>query len=234
MRLRIHLASAVATVALIGGVVLIAPVQAANIHEQQIAAASQAPGTANEPATPGSQPKTGNQLATGAGTATSPSTGAGTGTPSAGAEPGTGNTAAMAAEKSTDSDKMSGMSGGKGMHSALMEKHIKELHARLKITQEQEQQWENVVQVMRENAETMDSLVNERAENAKSMSAVEDLKAYGEIAEAHAEGVKKFSAAFQSLYDSMSDAQKKSADALFRNRISERMHGHHPRTAQPG
>jgi hypothetical protein len=48
------------------------------------------------------------------------------------------------------------------------------------------------------------------------MTAVDDLKSYGEIANAHADGIKKFIPVFESLYASMSDAQKKSADTLFR------------------
>jgi hypothetical protein len=48
------------------------------------------------------------------------------------------------------------------------------------------------------------------------MSAVEDLKSYSEIAEAHADGLKKFIPVFEPLYASMSDAQKKDADKLFK------------------
>jgi hypothetical protein len=49
------------------------------------------------------------------------------------------------------------------------------------------------------------------------MSAVEDLKSYSEIAEAHADGLKKFIPVFEPLYASMSDAQKKDADKLFQH-----------------
>ena len=35
--------------------------------------------------------------------------------------------------------------------------------------------------------------------------------------DAHADGIKKFTPAFETLYVSMSDAQKKDADALFRH-----------------
>ena len=48
------------------------------------------------------------------------------------------------------------------------------------------------------------------------MTAVDDLKSYSEIADAHADGLKKFTPAFEPLYAGMSDAQKKSADTLFR------------------
>jgi len=69
---------------------------------------------------------------------------------------------------------------------------------------------------MRENATSLDGLARARSEHAKTMSAVDDLKSYGEIAEAHVDGLRKFTAVFASLYDSMSEAQKKEADVIFR------------------
>ena len=70
---------------------------------------------------------------------------------------------------------------------------------------------------MRDNAKTMEALIKARSEKAGTMTAVDDLKSYGEIAEAHADGLKKFIPAFEPLYAGMSDAQKKSADTLFRH-----------------
>ena len=101
-----------------------------------------------------------------------------------------------------------------------VEERIKTLHTALKITPEQEELWNNVTQVMRDNAKTMDALVAARSEKAGTMSAVDDLKSYGEIAEAHANGIKNFTSVFEPLYAGMSDAQKKSSDTLFRH------HGH--------
>ena len=97
-----------------------------------------------------------------------------------------------------------------------VEARIKELHSKLKITPEQEELWNNVAQVMRDNAKAMEALIKARSEKAGTMTAVEDLKSYGEIAEAHADGLKKFIPVFEPLYAGMSDAQKKSADTLFR------------------
>ncbi len=105
-----------------------------------------------------------------------------------------------------------------GPRADRVEARIKALHDELKITPEQEEQWKQVAQIMRGNAETMAGLIKERAEKAKTTSAVDDLKSYAEITEAHADGLKKFIPAFETLYNSMSDAQKKSADALFRSR----------------
>ena len=103
-----------------------------------------------------------------------------------------------------------------GLRADRVEARIKELHTKLKITPAQEELWNNVAQVMRDNAKTMEALIKARSEKARTMTAVEDLKSYGEIAEAHADGLKKFIPAFEPLYAGMSDAQKKSADKLFR------------------
>ena len=98
-----------------------------------------------------------------------------------------------------------------------VETRIKELHAKLKITPAQEELWNNVTKVMRDNAETMEALIKARSEKASTMNAVDDLKSYSEIAEAHADGLRKFIPVFEPLYDSMTDAQKKDADTLFRH-----------------
>jgi len=96
------------------------------------------------------------------------------------------------------------------------EARITDMHAKLKITAAQEPQWSKVAQMMRDNAKTMDALTQTRHENAKTMTAIDDLKSYGEITDAHADGIKKFTPVFATLYADMSDAQKKEADTLFR------------------
>ena len=93
---------------------------------------------------------------------------------------------------------------------------ISSLHSRLQITAAQESLWQPVAQVMRDNATAMDTLRQSHTANAGSMSAVDDLKSYGQVADAHADGIRKLTPAFQALYDSMSDAQKKNADLIFR------------------
>jgi hypothetical protein len=96
------------------------------------------------------------------------------------------------------------------------EARIKDLQAKLKITPAQEELWNKVTQVMRDNAKTMDTLIQARLEKAKTMTTVEDLKSYSEITQAHADGLKNFIPVFEALYASMSDDQKKEADTLFR------------------
>lgn len=99
-----------------------------------------------------------------------------------------------------------------------VEARITDLRAKLAITQAQESLWSTVTQVMRENANTMDALRTARAARERTMTAIDDLSSYSEIAEAHAAGLKTFIPAFTALYDSMSDAQKKNADAVFHGR----------------
>jgi gas vesicle protein len=104
-----------------------------------------------------------------------------------------------------------------GPGSAAVEAHIKELHARLHITEAEEPQWDALAQVMRENAQAMDSIAKQRASDAGSMNAVDVVKSYSEVIQAHEDGMKKFVPAFEDLYNSLSDSQKKIADSLFRS-----------------
>ena len=109
-------------------------------------------------------------------------------------------------------------SASKPAGTAPIEARITELHKRLKITDAQKTQWDNLAQVMRDNAQAMAELQKQRAANAESMSAVDAVKSYAAVIEAHEAGMKKFIPAFEALYGSMSDAQKKIADSLFRSR----------------
>ncbi len=98
-----------------------------------------------------------------------------------------------------------------------VEARITHMHAKLGITSSQEEQWAKVADVMRDNARAMDTLVEARHEHAKTMTAVDDLISYGEITDAHADGIKKLTPVFAALYDDMSKAQKAEADILFRH-----------------
>ena len=102
-----------------------------------------------------------------------------------------------------------------GSHDDRVETRIKELHRKLKITAAQESQWNAFAEVMRDNAEAVDAVLKERSENLHAMNAVEDLRSYQRLADAHADGLKKLVPAFEALYNTMSDDQKKNADAEF-------------------
>ena len=109
-----------------------------------------------------------------------------------------------------------------------VEARIKTLHSNLHITAAQETVWNNFAQVMRENAKAMTDHRNEAAQNAQSRNAVDELKSYAAVIDAHADEIRKSIPPFQALYDSMSDAQKKTADTVFRSHISaaEQRHKH--------
>lgn len=99
-----------------------------------------------------------------------------------------------------------------------VEQQIKDLHAKLKITPAEETQWAAVAKSMRENAKDLDTVIDKRASSRSTATAVDDLNAYGEIAQSHADAVKKLSSAFAPLYAAMPDDQKKTADDIFAHR----------------
>ncbi len=96
-----------------------------------------------------------------------------------------------------------------------VEARIAQLHQQLQITPQEETQWGQVAQAMRDDASQMDQLIMERQSQQDTMSAVDDLNSYARLAQAHADGVKQMVAVFTPLYSSMSDAQKKMADEVF-------------------
>ncbi|MET3109069.1 protein CpxP [Oxalobacteraceae bacterium GrIS 2.11] len=104
---------------------------------------------------------------------------------------------------------------------AANEKHIKDLHAKLKITADEETLWATVAGTMRSNTIAIDTAVDKREELLASATAIDDLNAYAGIAQAHADSVKKLSVSFAPLYAAMPDAQKKIADTVFTQRASK-------------
>ena len=123
--------------------------------------------------------------------------------------------------------------GAKASLADRVEARIKEMHSKLKITKDQEDLWNKVADVMRENEKSMEPLHKARSEKAKTMSAVDDLKSYSDIAVAHAEGLKKFIPVFEALYDKMSDDQKKNADMIFRSHQHKASKGTASKSATP-
>jgi periplasmic protein CpxP/Spy len=117
----------------------------------------------------------------------------------------------------------SAMANSDAKRDGAVEKHIKELHATLKITSAEESQWNEVAKTMRENAKDLDRAIDKRDVNVASATAIDDLNAYVDIAQAHANGVKKLASVFSALYSAMSNDQKKEADEVFSH------HGHEAR-----
>lgn len=98
---------------------------------------------------------------------------------------------------------------------ARTEQRIADLHAKLKITAAQEDQWNKFADVMRDNGRTMSELYKQRLSDEKTLSALDDMKQYEQITQAHADGTKHLVDAFEPLYASLSPDQKKLADASF-------------------
>ena len=112
--------------------------------------------------------------------------------------------------------------GAKATPASSVEARIKSLHDALQITAAQEPLWQAVADVMRENTKTTGALIQERTAKAKTMTAIDDLHTYEAVADAHAAGVRKLTTSFETLYASLSDAQKKAADAAFRRQPQSR------------
>jgi periplasmic protein CpxP/Spy len=97
---------------------------------------------------------------------------------------------------------------------ALVEARITQLHKELGITAAEEPQFKAYAEVMRSNAQTMQSLFEERAQSP-DRTAIGELRWYAKLTQAHAEAVGKLVPVFEALYQSMSDKQKRVADAVF-------------------
>jgi periplasmic protein CpxP/Spy len=114
----------------------------------------------------------------------------------------------------------SSMANSDAKRDSAVEKHIADMHRKLKITAAQESQWTQVADTMRGNAKDLDRAIDQRDANRGSATAIDDLNAYAAIVQAHADGVKKLASAFSALYSAMSADQRAAADEAFNE------HGH--------
>jgi hypothetical protein len=116
------------------------------------------------------------------------------------------------------SAKMSAAPGARAAtRGETVEQRITSLHRELKITQPQEKDWDAVAQAMRDNATSMQQLVDQAHGQTAPTTALDDLDTYQKFAQAHADGVKNLIGPFTTLYNEMSDTQKKNADQVFNN-----------------
>jgi hypothetical protein len=106
-----------------------------------------------------------------------------------------------------------------------VEKHIADLHAELRITPAQQSEWDQFAQIMRENAANMDKVLEQRRAGFESMNAADNMQSYAEIAQQHAQDMQKLATTFKALYATLSDDQKKNADAVFRAHGTHLSHG---------
>jgi len=97
-----------------------------------------------------------------------------------------------------------------------IDQRISLLHAQLKITPGEETQWSDVAQSMRDNETAMEKLAADaKTASPETATAPDDLKSYQKFAQAHADGLTKLIASFDTLYSAMPDSQKKIADQVF-------------------
>jgi protein CpxP len=97
---------------------------------------------------------------------------------------------------------------------ARVEIRITELHNQFHIAPAQEAQFKDYADVMRSNAQGMQALFQERAQ-IPDTTAITELRWYARLTAAHAERLNKLVPVFETLYQSMSDQQKKAADKVF-------------------
>jgi len=96
------------------------------------------------------------------------------------------------------------------------------LKAELKITPQQEPQFDRVAQAMRDNAAARDQAMQKmRGDRDQPKNAVERLELRQQLAAERAQDSQRFLNAFKPLYASLSDDQKKAADDMLTR------HGHH-------
>ena len=101
-------------------------------------------------------------------------------------------------------------------YTSALNERITSMHQRLHITAEQEPAWDAFAQTMRDNADAVRTDYEKRSSEFKTMNAAENLQNYAQIEQDRAQGVQKLAATFDTLYQGLSDQQKKTADAMFR------------------
>ena len=111
--------------------------------------------------------------------------------------------------------------------SEKVEQHIKQLQDQLGITVAERPQWNRFAQVMRDNADRMQQAFAARAANVATMPAPENMQSYSQLAQVHADNMQKLTSAFQLLYNTFPDAQKKVADTVFQENAGRRTSSKH-------
>lgn len=96
------------------------------------------------------------------------------------------------------------------------EAQIKQLQGALNITEAQRPLWNNMTQVMRENARDMDAINMARGEQTVPMNAIEHMKFHSQVTQSHLSQMNKLIPPFAAFYDSMSDQQKNITNIVFR------------------
>jgi protein CpxP len=104
---------------------------------------------------------------------------------------------------------------------AAVNQRINALKVRLGITPAEEASWDAFAKTMRDNAADTHQLFAQRTADAGTMTAVMNMRSYAAITRAYADNTERLSTAFDTLYASLTDAQKQAADAMFREQAAE-------------
>jgi hypothetical protein len=104
-----------------------------------------------------------------------------------------------------------------------IEQRIALLHDRLAITADQAQAWGLVAEAMRQNDQAVRDSIERyqrlRGALGQELSAPDYLDLLERTTETRAQGILRFSIAFQPLYQVMNEEQKQKADAYFHGRV---------------
>ena len=99
------------------------------------------------------------------------------------------------------------------------EERIKSVYDRLKLKAVEEPLWGNVAALICRNDQATDALAKARHGRASTITAIQDLRASGEVTDAHAARARGFGPAFMPLYGSVTATRKAFADVVFRSDV---------------
>lgn len=118
-------------------------------------------------------------------------------------------------------------------HEEEVDARIRSMHDQLKITSQQEPQWNALAQTMRDNAAQSEQAFDDRRQKMATINADDAMKSYAQLAQMHADHMQKLAASFSALYAVLTPEQKATADRLFRNEHKHRHHHHKKHAKQP-
>lgn len=114
--------------------------------------------------------------------------------------------------------------GSRMLPGQLVDGRIAFFKAELKITPDQETQWQPVATALRQNANALDEVINSARQQRGSMDAVQRLTVRGQFDKARSENDERLLSAFKPLYASLSPEQQQIA-----NQLLVQHHGWHHR-----
>ncbi|GAB6035650.1 hypothetical protein JCM15519_02090 [Fundidesulfovibrio butyratiphilus] len=95
------------------------------------------------------------------------------------------------------------------------EQRIADLQAQLLITAEQQKAFDDLANVMRDNAKIARDNWEKWYKDSGALNAVDSLKAHASMSQLRAKSMERLVAVFETLYKQLSDEQKKIADEVF-------------------